>query len=324
MFISKRKISKQYYFYLEDRLFGKRISLSLGQKEGAQKKVNEAFDSLIQKTILENLKNSQKEFKTNCLSLNELLVLERLKEEYFLMKDFFPQEFELFKESEFIRYVQGSASVEGNSLSLQEANLVLSKGLSISGKRVDEVREIENMRFAAEASKNIVEITERNIKRIHEAIMRGFDDKKPGEYRDGPMFIMGSTTKPPSAGLVPIEMEKLIVWFNRSKNKIHPVELAAEFHARFEEIHPFLDGNGRTGREILNVMLQNAGYARAIINLENRQSYVILLERLQANKEYSKFSKFIYLCLEKRAHEISALIRENKKSILQKLLVRIK
>ncbi|MEI7962042.1 MAG: Fic family protein [archaeon] len=320
MFISKRKVKSKDYFYLEDRLFGKRISFFLGPKKTLTKNIGEAFDSLIQQTALENLKFSQKEFKTNNLSLNESLVLERLKIDYSLLSYFFPKEFESFKEDEFVRYAQGSASVEGNSLSLQEANLVLSKGISISGKKVDEIREIENMRFAAKESKNITELNERNIRRIHSAIMRGFDDKKPGEYRDGPMFITGSATKPPSAEQVPKEMEKLINWLNKSKEIKPPIELAAEFHARFEEIHPFLDGNGRTGREVLNVILQNAGYPRAIINLENRQSYIVLLERLQVNKEYNKFSKFIYLCLEKRAQELSTTIKENRQSILKKLL----
>jgi len=323
MFISKRKIGKKNYFYLEDRIIRKKISFSLGQKENAIKKIGEAFDSLIQKTALENLKVSQKEFKTSCLSLNELLILERLKVDYTLLKNFFPQEFESFKEDEFIRYAQGSASVEGNSLSLQEANLVLSKGISISGKKVDEIREIENMRFAAKESKKINELNEQNIKRIHSAIMRGFDEKKPGEYRDGPMFITGSTTKPPSANKVPTEMKKLLNWLNKNKAHKHTVELAAEFHARFEEIHPFLDGNGRTGREILNVTLGNTSYPRVIINLENRQSYIALLERLQSSKEYNKFSKFIYLCLEKRAQEISNTIKENKQAILKKLLKKI-
>jgi Fic family protein len=320
MFISKRKVKKKEYFYLEDRLFGKRVSFFLGTKESLSANIGDAFDSLVQQTALANLKFSQKEFKTNNLSLNELLVLERLKVDYALLSDFFPKEFESFKEDEFVRYAQGSASVEGNSLSLQEANLVLNKGISISGKKVDEVREIENMRFAANESKKIIDLNERNIKRIHSAIMRGFDDKKPGKYRDGPIFITGSSVKPPSADKVPAKMEELLGWLNKNKEKVHPVELASEFHARFEEIHPFLDGNGRTGREVLNVMLQNAGYPRAIINLENRQSYIVLLERLQSSKEYNKFSKFIYLCLEKRAQEINKTIKENKQGILKKLL----
>ncbi|MBI5884807.1 Fic family protein, partial [archaeon] len=110
-----------------------------------------------------------------------------------------------------------------------------------------------------------------------------------------------------------------IDWLEKNTGKIHPVELASEFHARFEEIHPFNDGNGRAGREIINTMLMLNGYPRAIINLENRQSYIALLERVQTSREYNKFTKFICLCLEKRAEEIGKIIKENKKSILEKL-----
>ncbi|NMA44538.1 MAG: Fic family protein [Candidatus Diapherotrites archaeon] len=324
MFISKRKVKKRDYFYLEDRVFGKRISFFLGTRDKVEENINQAFDSLIQQTAIENLRFSQKKFKINNLSLHELLVLERLKIDYSLLKTFFPQEFESFKKDEFVRYAQGSASVEGNSLTLQEATLILSKKISISGKKIDEIREIENMRFAANESKKIIDLNERNIKRIHSAIMRGFNDKKPGEYRDGPIFITGSSVKPPSAKKIPTKMKELLNWFNKNKEKIHPVELAAEFHARFEEIHPFLDGNGRTGREILNTILQKTNYPRAIINLENRQNYIILLERVQTNKEYNKFSKFIYLCLEKQAQEINQAINENKQHILKKLLKKTK
>ncbi|MBS3058419.1 MAG: Fic family protein [Candidatus Diapherotrites archaeon] len=251
--------------------------------------------------------------------MTEQLALERLKVDYKLLKDFFPQGFESFKEDEFVRYAQGSASVEGNSLSLQEAALVLGKGIAIAGKEIDEIKEIENMKLAAEASKNIKEVTEKNIKKVHAAIMKGFDDKTPGEYRTGPMFITASEVKPSSADKIQKEMGKLLEWLGKNTQKLHPIELASEFHAKFEEIHPFNDGNGRTGREILNTMLRINDYPRAIINLENRQSYITLLERVQVSKEYNKFSKFVYLCLEKRADEINKILTENKKSILEKI-----
>lgn len=319
MFVSKRKISGRYYFYLEDRINRKRISISLGKKEQIKGRLEGAFDQIIQKTALENLKLSQQNFRTGVLSINEQLVLERLKVDYKLLKDFFPIAFESFKEDEFIRYVQGSTSVEGNSLSLQEAALVLEKGISIAGKKIEEIKEIENMKLAAQVSEKISEINEKNIKKIHAAIMKGFDEKTPGEYREGPMFITASEVKPPEAGKAKKEMKKLREWLDKNRNKIHPVELASEFHARFEEIHPFNDGNGRTGREILNTMLRNNNYPRAIINLENRQSYIALIERIQLNKEYNKFSKFVYICLEKRAKEISQTIKENKKAILKQI-----
>ncbi|MDD5148044.1 MAG: Fic family protein [Candidatus ainarchaeum sp.] len=319
MFVSKRKIGKKYYFYLEDKIGGTRIAVSLGRKEQIFGRIESVFDELIRKTALEKVKISQKKFKAGVFSIAEQLALERLKVDYGLLKDFFPQGFESFKEDEFVRYAQGSASVEGNSLSLQEAALVLEKGISIAGKGINEIREMENMKIAAEASKNIKEISEKNIKKIHAAVLKGFDEKNPGEYRTGPMFITASKVRPPQASEVKKEICRLLEWLEKNRDKIHPVELAAEFHARFEEIHPFNDGNGRAGREILNTMLRTSDYPRAIINLENRQRYVALLERVQINKEYSKFSKFIFLCLEKRSNEISKILAENKKTILDKI-----
>ncbi len=323
MFVSKRRIGGKDYFYLEDRVNGKRISISLGRKEKARGNIESAFDELTQKTALEKLKISQKKFKTSILSISEQLTLERLKVDYEHLQDFFPQSFKAFKEDEFVRYAQGSASVEGNSLTQQEAALVLGKGMAISGKKIEEIREIENMKLAAEVSGKLTEVNERNIKKIHLAIMKGFDEKTPGEYRTGPMFITASEVKPPSADKIKKEMNALFEWLEKNKNEIYPVELASEFHARFEQIHPFNDGNGRTGREILNTMLRLYKYPRAIINLENRESYIALLERVQINNEYGKFSKFIYLCLEKRAHEIGKIITENKKAILENLTEKV-
>ncbi|MBI4044654.1 MAG: Fic family protein [Candidatus Diapherotrites archaeon] len=319
MFISKRKISGKSYYYLEDRVNGKRISISLGRKERVSGGIESAFDELTQKTTLERLKISQKKFKTNILSISEQLTLERLKVDYGLLQAFFPQSFEAFKEDEFIRYAQGSASVEGNSLTQKEAALVLEKGVAVAGKKIEEIREMENMKLAADVSGKLMEVNERGIKKIHSAIMNGFDEKTPGEYRAGPMFITASEVKPPSADKIKKGMGTLFEWLGKNTAKIHPVELASEFHARFEEIHPFNDGNGRTGREILNTMLRLNGYPKAIINLENRESYIALLERVQINREYNKFSKFICLCLEKRAQEIGKIITENKKAILEKM-----
>lgn len=319
MFISKRKIGRKAYFYLEDRVNEKRISISLGRKEKVPAGIESAFDELIRKTALERLKISQKKFKANILSISEQLVLERLKVDYDLLQDFFPQSFESFKEDEFVRYAHGSASVEGNSLTQKEAALVLEKGVAVAGKKIEEIREIENMKLTADVSGKLKEVNERGIRKIHSAIMSGFDEKKPGEYRTGPMFITASEVKPPPAGKIKKEMTTLIEWLEKNTGKMHPVEMASEFHARFEQIHPFNDGNGRTGREILNTMLRLNEYPRAIINLENRESYIALLERAQINMEYHKFSKFIYLCLEKRAKEIGKIITENKKAILENL-----
>lgn len=319
MFVSKRTVNGKTYFYLEDRISQKRLSVFLGEKTKVTEQLEAAFEELLQKKALEMAKNSQKEFKTTVLSSGEALLLERLKIDYRLLKEFFPAGFESFKEDEFLRYAQGSTSVEGNSLNLQEAALVLTKGATVAGKKVDEIREIENMQKAALVSQKIKKIDERTIKKIHAAILTGFENKKPGQYRKEPMFITGSKVKLVKAEDVQNEMKKLLEWKEKNEKTLHPLELAAAFHARFEKIHPFLDGNGRTGREILNWVLQNQGWPRAIINLQNRESYIVLLERVQLSKEYEKFARFVFSCMEKRTGEIEQIFKENKKLILEKL-----
>ncbi|MFH0970436.1 MAG: Fic family protein [Candidatus Diapherotrites archaeon] len=319
MFISKRTIKGTAYFYLEDRVEKKRISVLLGNKGLAFGRMKEGLETFIQKKALERAKQTHEQFRSHILSFPEILSLERLKVDYSILEDFFPSGFESFKEDEFVRYAQGSASVEGNSLSLQEALLVLTKGASVAGKKVDEIREIENMKKAAMVSKKINEINERNIKKINAAILDGFPEKHPGKYRTGPMFITASKVRPVPADKVESGIKKLLDWMEKNSERVHPLELASEFHARFEFIHPFEDGNGRTGREILNRMLQKKGFPRAIVNLSNRASYITLLERVQLSKEYAKFSKFIYLCLENRGKEIHQIIEENKEIIVKKL-----
>jgi Fic family protein len=324
MFVSKRRIKGRDYFYLEDRINGKRVSFFLGNRKQAEEKVESAFDELVRKKALENAKKGQKEFDLKVLSFADLLFLERLKVNFGMVKSFFPEGFESFKEDEFVRYAQGSTSIEGNSLSLQEANIVLTKGASIAGKKIDEIKEIENMEKAAKVSGRIKEINEKTVKKIHAAIMDGFKEKKPGKYRKQPIFIRASKVKTVKAEEVENEMGKLLKWNKEAQKKKHIIELCAEFHARFEQIHPFLDGNGRTGREILNWTLQKEGFPRTIINLQNRESYVILLERVQLSKQYYKFARFVVACLEKREKEIEEIIKENKKLIIGKLLKKVK
>jgi prophage maintenance system killer protein len=316
MFISRRKIKGTSYFYLEDRVGSKRISILLGGKQQAREKVSDGLEELLQKKAFEQAKQVQQQFRLRVLSFSELLVLERLRIDYAILKKYFPSGYASFNEDEFVRYAQGSASVEGNSLSLRETLLVLSHGASVAGKKVGEIKEIENMKKAAEVSNKLKKMSERAVKKINAAILDGFGEKHPGQYRKGPMFITASKVRPVSADNVEAEMRALLDWYEKNNEEMYSVELAAYFHSWFEFIHPFEDGNGRTGREVLNWMLQKNGFPRAIVNLENRESYIVLLERVQLSQEYQKFAKFVYVCLEKRAKEIHSIMEENKKEIV--------
>jgi len=321
MFITKRNIDKNDYYYLEDTIscHGQRKKISIAVSNiNSIDDLREAFDELRSKVVVESSKIIQSKIGLNNLSLQEVMEMERLRYNYKLFKKYFKESFESFDNDEFVRFVQGSASVEGNTLSLQEATQVIEKNLSVAGKSISEIREIQNLKNVKEKiiSKK-PKITERLIRRIHNEVMDGFPEKHPGQYREKPVYITGSDHIPPNAKIIPKLMNEIIDWHSKNKDKIYPVELASYLHVWFESIHPFMDGNGRTGRELLNLVLQENGFPRAIINLDNRVSYISLLSRLEKKEDYFKFSKFLYSVLEKRTKIIENAIDENKELIIK-------
>lgn len=314
MFITKRKTG----YFLEETITQnkkrKKISVSISDISDFVE-IIEKFNQLRNKVIIENAKETKNKYSIKVLNFSEILELERLKYNYKLFKNILPESFIQFDKDEYIRFAHGSASVEGNSLSLLQTTQVIEKNLGVSGKHLDEIKEIQNLKQTKEFLQNKKQLNEKLIKNTHKNIMAGFDTKNPGEYRQTSVFILGSTHKPPSSEKVLKEMAKLISFYNNNKNT-HPVELASYMHIAFEAIHPFMDGNGRTGREVMNFILQKNNYCRAIINLENRETYISLLERLQESKEYFKFTKFVYSCLLERSKIIEQIITENQKEII--------
>ncbi|MFA5745301.1 MAG: Fic family protein [archaeon] len=323
MFITKRVIAGKQRFYLEETISqsSKRLKISVAINDNSE--LLTKFTELKNKVILELAKETIKKYKLQTLNFSEVIELEKLKYNYKLFKYFFPESFIQFDKDEFIRFAQGSASVEGNTLSLQQATQVIEKEVGVTGKSLFEIKEIQNLKLTKEFLQNKKEVSEKVIKKIHRLIMDGFSTKTPGEYRTSPVYILGSTHKPLIAEKVPAEMKKLMKFYQTNK-QLHPVELASYIHIYFESIHPFLDGNGRTGREIMNFILQKNKYCRAIINLDNRETYIALLERLQESKEYYKFTKFVYSCLLERSKALEQVIIDNQKEIINQLRKKLK
>lgn len=125
--------------------------------------------------------------------------------------------------------------------------------------------------YVEELVKNKVPFSERIIKEIHTLVLRDRPEDR-GVYRRIPVRIMGAYHVPPDPVLVPEQMERLVAEFEDNK-KLHPIERAALFHLKFEGIHPFVDGNGRTGRLILNLMLMQAGYPPINVKYSDRKRY---------------------------------------------------
>lgn len=191
-----------------------------------------------------------------------------------------------------------SNAIEGNTLSRKETAIVIEKGLTIGGKALVEHLEATNHAKALDiihklAEKKYYEITERDILAIHHAILHGIDDYNAGHYRNVSVRISGSTVVMPNPAKVPLLMTDFVTWLNGGKN-IHPVELAGEAHYRLVTIHPFSDGNGRTARLLMNLILIMTGYPPAIIRPQERLPYITSLETAQLGGSKEKYQKIIY------------------------------
>lgn len=191
-----------------------------------------------------------------------------------------------------------SNAIEGNTLSRGETAIVIEKGLTIGGKTLVEHLEATNHAKALDvvyklAKKKYSQITEKDILAIHHTILHGIDDYNAGHYRHVPVRISGSTVVMPNPMKVPALMADFISWLS-SVEKIHPIELAAESHYRLVTIHPFSDGNGRTARLLMNLILIMKGYPPAIIRPQERLAYITSLETAQLGGSKEKYQKIIY------------------------------
>lgn len=192
-----------------------------------------------------------------------------------------------------IEYTFESNRIEGNTLTLRETGLVIDKGLTVGGKSMREHLEAINHYEAVLMLRELVQektaLSESLIKQLHGLILRGIDRDNAGRYRSLPVLIAGSRHTPPQPWQVPMLMEECLRFYEDQRDQLHPVQLAAEMHERIVTIHPFIDGNGRTSRLVMNLILLQHGYPIANIpgDTENRLAYYAALEtaNLHGNKE---------------------------------------
>ncbi len=198
-----------------------------------------------------------------------------------------------------LEYTYESNKIEGNTLTLQETDIVVNEGITISGKSMREHLEAINHKDAIDFVKLLIKnknaITESNILAIHNLILRGIDINNAGRYRNVQVMIKGSKHLPPQPYLVAKQMEEMYIWYNSNKKNLHPVILAAEMHERLVTIHPFIDGNGRTSRLLMNLILLQNGYVIANIKGDNinRLRYYNSLEKCQVDKDKYDFLNFV-------------------------------
>ena len=199
------------------------------------------------------------------------------------------------REKLMLEWTYHSNAIEGNTLTLRETKVVL-EGITVGGKSLREHFEATNHRDAILYVEEIVAknelLSEWQIRNIHRLVLKGIDDREAGCYRRENVVISGASTTPPDFLHLPSEMAALIAW-HALAGAVHPVARAAELHTRFVKIHPFVDGNGRTGRLLLNFELMKAGYPPAIIRKEDRLEYYDALDEACVSGDYGDITRLV-------------------------------
>ena len=199
------------------------------------------------------------------------------------------------RESINLEWTYNSNGIEGNTLTLRETQVVL-EGITVGGKSIKEHLEAINhekaILFLDDLVKDNEPISEWNIKNIHQLILKDIDNENAGRYRKENVTIKGATHIPPDYLKLPELMEKLILTYN-TWNEYHPIIQAALLHGELVKIHPFVDGNGRTSRLLMNLDLMNNGYNPVIIKKESRLKYYEALDKAHTTGNYTDFVKLV-------------------------------
>lgn len=176
-----------------------------------------------------------------------------------------------------IEWTYNSNAIEGNTLTLQETRMVLEHGITIRGRNLREHFEAKNHEKAIEYVESIAKprylLSERNICYIHSLVLENIEADFAGRYRNGQVRIIGANAIPPNSIKVAGLIKELVADVNTNPDKLDHIELASNFHHRFVWIHPFFDGNGRTARLLMNLLLLKFGYPPAIILKNDRKKY---------------------------------------------------
>ena len=220
-----------------------------------------------------------------------------------------------------IKGIYHSNAIEGNSLTIGETRLVVEMGMTLAGKTLKDQAEATNLSEALDFMEAIAVSREKpisvhDLRQIHALILKGIEDEFAGKYRSGEVRISGSEYSPPEAHLVPQQMDdfgkylSIVTQADASAIDL-PILCAAAAHAWFAQIHPFVDGNGRTARILLNLILMRHGYPVCIITRDDRRRYYHALEESQAG-DLTSLVELVYENVEESLEEWEKAAQEQQ------------
>lgn len=201
-----------------------------------------------------------------------------------------------------LQWAYHSNAIEGNTLTLKETKVAL-EGITIGGKTLREHFEAINHRDAILMVEELVEkqqpLDEWTIKNLHQLVLKNIDADNAGRYRQVNVLISGAEHRPPNALQVPELMVAFSQWCSNEAQQLHPVERAARIHGEFVKIHPFVDGNGRTSRLLMNLELMKTGFPATVIEVAQRLDYYQALDKAHCSGDYTDFINLVARAVEK-------------------------
>lgn len=239
-----------------------------------------------------------------------LLIIDKKKKELDTRRPLTDGEVERLNEEFVVEYTYNSNAIEGNTLTLRETDLVL-RGLTIDKKplkdHMEAVGHKEAFDYVRELVKDNIPLSENIIKKIHFLVLADKKDDR-GVYRRVPVHIMGAAHEPVQPYLIQPKMEQLLIDFKNSNE--HIVTKLARFHIEFEAIHPFIDGNGRTGRLLVNLELMKAGYPPIDIKYMDRLAYYNAFDEYHVKHNLSAMEKLFAKYINERLDKYLKILQD--------------
>lgn len=286
MYFKTKRINRKTYKYVVKSIRlpnGKVKTLEKIYKNESREEIKQIFDK---KEKEEHTKYAQQNFTSDHIfTEEEFKKLEGMKIDYRnVLKKLTKTSLKDLLDRFTANFTYESNALEGNSLTLKDVSMVMFENVSLKGKDLREIYETKNSRAVVELiTKNKFKVTHEDIIKMHKILMK--DIGVLTGYKRFPNEILGKKVKTTPPEKVHQELSSLIKWYHTNEQKLHPLTLAALFHGKFEQIHPFEDGNGRVGRFLINIMLTSKKYPPLIIRKSQRIPYLKALEKFDNGHE---------------------------------------
>jgi len=322
--IEVRSLKKSKIYYLKksirikDSVYSIRIKIGKTKPTPTEKKtlINTPNLLLEKKALEKRVELAPKLYDSRYIDKRQIQRLEKTKYwDYFFNLFLTKSEIEYMEETSRIEYIHGTTALEGNTFSTQQVDDLINKGITPSSKSLREINEVQNYLTVESYLRDYSDkVTLQLIRKLHELIMNNIEVESAGIFRRiDSIGIRGiDVSVAPSIMIKEMLQDNIDEYYTNIQNGRHPFEDAVLFHYKFEAIHPFVDGNGRVGRSILNYMLERTGFPRLVITEKMREQYLNALYYGNKYNYREMLTEFINLLEDKRANLFQEIMKVSK------------